>query len=60
MFVLWPLTMAASIGALDQRGLLKQLLTDVEDFFRRGATVPQRREPLTKGHMVIGSLFNDD
>jgi hypothetical protein len=41
MVVLWPLTITASIGALGQRSLLKQLLADVEDFFRKSATVPK-------------------
>ncbi len=36
-----PLVVAAGIGAWMQRKLLNEILSEVEDFFRRGATVPK-------------------
>ena len=36
-FVLWPLSITATIGAVKQRSLLKDILGEIEAFFRKDA-----------------------
>jgi len=55
MIVLWPLTITALIGTFGQRSLLKQVLDDVDAFFRQGATVPKC--PECEAEISVGARY---